>query len=69
MPIYCYKCNKCQEEFEVEQKVNDPIPDCPNKENEEEHEVVKQISLTSFVLKGSGWARDNYSSSKKSGKA
>tara|TARA_B100000686_G_C16071181_1_gene609409 strand:- start:126 stop:350 length:225 start_codon:yes stop_codon:yes gene_type:complete len=30
MPFYVYKCDVCQEQFEIEQKVNDPVlTDCP----------------------------------------
>lgn len=57
MPIYEYACQKCGEEFEVQQRITDePLT---------EHEgcggpVKKLISLTSFSLKGDGWYSDHY---------
>ena len=72
MPIYCYKCEFCEAEVEVTQKVNDPAPACPNLDLEEEdsvfdkpHNMKRQIASTSFILKGANWYRDGYSSSKK----
>ncbi len=57
MPIYEYRCEKCEEEFEVSQRITDaPLT---------EHEgcggpVRRLISRTSFTLKGSGWYSDHY---------
>lgn len=63
MPIYEYKCQKCQHEFEREQRITaDPITTCPSCKA---RRVKKLISQTSFVLKGGGWYNDLYSSSKK----
>ena len=54
--VYEYSCPKCGT-IEIEQKLVDPvIKVCPNcGEN-----IVKQISKPSFILKGSGWAKDAY---------
>lgn len=61
MPIYEYACAKCESEFEVEQRItDDPIKTCPKCRS---RRVKKLISRTSFVLKGSGWYSDLYSSS------
>ena len=58
MPIYEYRCGKCEHEFEVWQKMSDPpIKVCPKCHA---HKVEKQISLTSFQLKGSGWYATDY---------
>lgn len=56
MPIYEYKCNKCGV-FEVMQKITDsPLKKCPTCKGKAE----RQISNTSFVLKGSGWYVTDY---------
>lgn len=60
MPTYEYMCNACEFNFEAEQSIRDePLSDCPNCH---EKALKRLISTTSFVLKGSGWAADNYSS-------
>lgn len=62
MPIYEYACAKCEREFEVEQRITeDPVKTCPHCRS---RRVKRLISNTSFVLKGSGWYSDLYSSSK-----
>ncbi len=62
MPVYEYECKACGHEFEREQRISeDPVKKCP------ECGALKAkrlISRTSFVLKGSGWYNDLYSSSK-----
>ncbi len=66
MPIYEYACDKCDREFEVEQRITeDPIEACPHCSSDQ---VKRLISKTSFVLKGSGWYSDLYASPKGSGK-
>ncbi len=60
MPIYEYACEKCKREFEVEQRItDDPLKSCPKCRS---RKVKRLISRTSFVLKGSGWYSDLYSS-------
>jgi putative FmdB family regulatory protein len=66
MPTYEYLCQKCEREFEVEQRITDaPIRSCPSCRS---RKVKRLISRTSFVLKGGGWYSDLYASpgSKKS---
>ena len=66
MPIYEYQCEKCSHEFELEQRItDDPVKTCPKCRS---RRVKKLISQTSFVLKGSGWYSDLYSSPKKDDK-
>src|SRR5947209_3488316 len=69
MPVYEYACEKCKHEFEVEQRISDdPVRSCPKCRA---RKVKRLISRTSFVLKGSGWYSDLYSSpgAKKEGEA
>ena len=69
MPVYEYACEKCKHEFEAEQRISDdPIRVCPKCRA---RKVKRLISRTSFVLKGSGWYSDLYSSpgAKKKGDA
>ena len=59
MPIYEYLCISCGFEFEEVQKFSDPsfeeCPDCGEKSAE------RQVSMSSFHLKGGGWFKDGYS--------
>lgn len=62
MPIYEYECQSCGHRFEEWQKMSDkPVSVCPKCEG---GKVERLISQTSFQLKGGGWYRDLYSSSK-----
>ncbi len=64
MPLYEYLCEKCGERFEAMQKFSDePLQTCTREECG--GKVVKQISATSFALKGTGWYTTDYK--KKSG--
>ena len=58
MPIYEYKCQKCNYEFEQLQKFSDsPLTQCPRCKGE----IKKLVSHSSFHLKGSGWYLTDYS--------
>lgn len=57
MPIYEYKCDGCEEVFEVFQKVSDPPPAQHSCGSTQVHRV---LSNTSFVLKGTGWYITDY---------
>jgi putative FmdB family regulatory protein len=60
MPVYEYLCKACGHEFEREQRISeDPIKKCPGCGA---LKAVRQISRTSFVLKGGGWYSDLYGS-------
>ena len=62
MPVYEYKCNACGREFEVQQRMSDPeLTDC---EVCGKKALERLISRTAFSLKGGGWYKDLYSSSK-----
>ena len=58
MPIYEYVCKEC--ENVVSMLVMKPEEDIPPVCEECEEVMEKQLSLGSFVLKGSGWYRDGY---------
>ena len=56
MPLYVFGCNACGETIEVLQKYNDEWPVC----NRCTKQMSKKVALTSFALRGEGWAKDNY---------
>jgi len=59
MPIYEYHCKQCGV-FEVSQRITeDSLTTCPTCQSD----VRRLISLTSFVLKGSGWYATDYAHS------
>lgn len=61
MPIYEYQCRKCRKRFEYLQRMSD----APKRKCEAcGGQLERQISQTSFQLKGSGWYKDLYSSPK-----
>jgi putative FmdB family regulatory protein len=65
MPIYEYECDKCQEAFEIAQKMSDsPLTACPKCGSTD---FRKLISRTSFQLKGSGWYASDYKKPKGGG--
>jgi putative FmdB family regulatory protein len=59
MPIYEYLCASCGFHFEEVQKFNDsPLEECPNCGKKS---ASRQVSMSSFHLKGGGWYKDGYS--------
>lgn len=54
MPIYEYRCESCKKQVEELQRMTDPPPTCCDQE------MKKLMSATSFILAGTGWARDGY---------
>jgi putative FmdB family regulatory protein len=57
MPIYEYRCLKCNAEFEAMQKFSDvPLSKCPTCGGK----AKRLISRSSFQLKGSGWYMTDY---------
>jgi putative FmdB family regulatory protein len=60
---YEYRCAVCDHTFEAEQSIKDePLEDCPNC-----HEGTLKRLISGgqgFVLRGDGWFKDGYSSSK-----
>ena len=57
MPIYEYRCQDCNHEFELMQKFSDPaVETCPSCAGT----VQKLISRSAFHLKGTGWYVTDY---------
>ena len=56
VPLYVFKCNPCDQVTEILQKFGDPSPDC----DKCAEKMKRSVALTSFSLKGGGWAKDNY---------
>ena len=58
MPLYEYRCDACNHQFEVIQKFSDaPIAVCPSCGG---GPVVKLLSSPAFQFKGSGWYVTDY---------
>ena len=60
MPLYEYKCEDCENEFEEmlhfserDNPINESCSSCKGK-------VQLKMSMGSFHLKGSGWYKDGY---------
>ena len=65
MPTYEYRCQECAHELEAFQSIKDaPLANCPACGKPR---LQRLISATSFQLKGGGWYKDLYSSSKPTG--
>ena len=63
MPLYEYSCEACGHELDdVQQSIKDPpLKRCPECKK---MKLQRVIGLTSFILQGGGWARENYGSTK-----
>ena len=60
MPLYEYKCERCQRRIEVIQSFSaKPLRKC----EECGGKLAKLISRSGFVLKGSGWYKSDYGQS------
>lgn len=61
MPVYQYKCEHCNITFEkLLEKVSDKKEACPKCSKKSQ----KIPAPMTFILKGSGWANDGYTSKK-----
>lgn len=60
MPLYTYRCNECDHEFQVRQRmVDDPLTECPVCSGK----IRRVVSSVGVVFKGSGfYVTDNRSS-------
>jgi len=63
MPFYEYRCEQCDHELEVLQKISDPpLVDCPACA---QPALKKLVSAAGFRLKGSGWYETDFKGGKK----
>ena len=63
MPIYEYKCLKCEHQFEVIQSFSDnPVESCPECNQKS---IQKLVSAPSFRLKGGGWYETDFKTGSK----
>lgn len=64
MPTYKYECQKCENQWEEVRKIDDRRVDviCPGC-GCTLFEIIP--SATDHILKGVGWARDNYKNKRK----
>ena len=63
MPIYEYKCLKCEHHFEVIQSFSDnPLERCPECNQKS---IQKLVSAPSFRLKGGGWYETDFKTGSK----
>lgn len=54
MPTYTYRCNICEYQFDIKQRMaDDPLTDCP--ECETEKSLRKVLNSVGIVFKGSGF--------------
>lgn len=57
MPNYELECHSCKHTWDETLKITAPVPHCPNCSSVDTRRL---ISRTSFVLDGSGWAKQSY---------
>jgi len=63
MPIYEYKCSKCEHQFEIIQRFSDnPLESCPVCGQKS---IKKLVSAPSFRLKGGGWYETDFKTGSK----
>ena len=63
MPLYEYRCDACEHEFEALQKMSDePLIHCPACD---EAKLRKLVSAAGFRLKGDGWYETDFKSGNK----
>jgi putative FmdB family regulatory protein len=63
MPLYEYRCDACEHEFEALQKISDePLVHCPACEAPA---LKKLISAAGFRLKGDGWYETDFKTGSK----
>ena len=60
MPVYEYRCQSCNKQFEYEHRMSEKRTECEACGGA----LERLISRTSFAFKGGGWYKDLYSSTK-----
>ena len=62
MPIYEYKCDRCDHQLEILQKISDgPAKTCPECGADS---LRKLVSAAAFKLKGTGWYETDFKDKK-----
>lgn len=62
MPIYEYYCKKCDQVFDVMQKISEsPLTHCPGCQ---QPEIERWVSAPGVQFKGSGWYETDYKKKK-----
>lgn len=65
MPNYDYECQSCGHTFETSQRITEKaLTDCPQCK---QPKLQRLISAPAFHLKGGGWYKDGYASTKAEG--
>lgn len=63
MPLYEYRCDACEHEFEALQKISDePLVHCPACN---QAALRKLVSAAGFRLKGQGWYETDFKTGSK----
>lgn len=60
MPTYTYECQKCHKVVEIQQSVSARVPPMCFEDGCNGEPMESVITQSSFILKGSGWAKDGY---------
>lgn len=54
MPTYTYKCEKCEHQFDIIQRMSDEkLKECPSCKELKLEKII--TATTGFQLKGNGW--------------
>lgn len=63
MATYLYFCETCQKEFEASHSIKEELEECPRCKEAglPANKPKRLVSSCSFLLKGNGWSKDNYS--------
>ncbi len=61
MPLYEFRCNACEREFERLVRLNAANPECPSCSSAD---TSRLLSAPAFRLKGSGWYETDFKSDK-----
>ena len=63
MPIYEYRCESCEHQFDIIQKISDKKLTLCEKCNK--HKLKKLVTSAGFKLKGTGWYETDFKNKKK----
>jgi putative FmdB family regulatory protein len=64
MPYYDYKCSNCKKKYTyLHHGSDDKVPSCPACASKQGERLISPTN--GHILKGEGWARDNYQTKRK----